>query len=1507
MATPDDNSVTDPPFDPSSNLDEAVRGLLQGGSWIFTGPRLLTYSLHSDTLLASWSDAQTVAVDRAFAAWAAVANIQFKRVAGPTDYTLTAADLAITISADLASVYPGATAVGVFPDPAYANTLLLGLGMGRFSYPHPEGDIFLNVFATELNYFSPGGAGFAVGLHEIGHALGLKHPFDDGGNLRPTFAELGIGALDNGLDTVMSYNDAFPSSPSYANSYQITPMALDILAIQRIYGANMSYHTGNDTYRLLNDSMVRAVWDAGGIDTFDASALKSAVTIELTPGFMIDHGLYSRTAIAYGVTIENAIGGTGNDSLTGNAADNRLDGRAGADVMTGGLGNDTYVLDNAGDVVTENLNEGTDTVQASISYTLGPNLENLTLTGTAAINGTGNGLDNVITGNAAANVLDGGAGADTLIGGAGADTYVVDNPGDTVSELSTVAGVIDTVLASVGFTLGANLENLTLTGSGNIDGTGNGLANVLSGNAGINVLAGGAGNDTYIVNTAGDTVVETSAVATEIDLVQSSVSFTLGDNLEKLTLADLADIDGSGNGLANTIQGNDGANVLDGGAGADTLKGGKGDDTYRVDLVKSGTVAVLQDVVTENLNEGTDDTLTLRTAGALGLAAATTLTLGANLENLDASATGSTKLNLTGNAGNNILTGNDWDNILNGGLGNDTLIGGAGNDTYLLDNAGDQITELDGEGIDLVQVGIATANQTYTLGEHIENGTLINAVAFNLTGNALDNILTGNALANTLSGGAGNDILNGGAGADSLIGGIGNDTYVVDNVLDKITEDADEGTDSVQSSVTYTLTANLEHLTLTGAAAINGTGNDLDNILTGNAAANILDGGDGADTLIGGLGGDTYIVDDGGDVITETSALVSEIDTVKSSLTRTLGANLENLTLTGPADIDGSGNAHKNLIAGNSGANILDGGLGADTLIGGLGNDTYVVDNVLDLITESSALVTEIDSVQSSVSWTLGANLENLTLTGSSHIAGTGNVLANSLTGNGGNNLLDGKAGIDNYAGGVGDDTYVLDLEAELGTITEQAGEGSDTLRITYANALVTAKQVDLTQAGLQQIENVTVIGSGLFNLTGNALDNILTGNALANTLSGGAGNDILNGGAGADSLIGGIGNDIYVVDVAGDSVTEIDGQGTDTVVAAFNISLLDAMWKHIENATLSGKAANVTGDEGANVLTGNAAANILDGGDGADTLIGGLGGDTYIVNTAGDTVVETSAVATEIDLVQSSVSFTLGHNLENLTLTDLADIDGSGNGLANTIQGNDGANVLDGGAGADTLKGGKGDDTYRVDLKTVGAGAVAMAALEDTLTENLNQGTDTLVLRGTATPVNATTLTLGANLENLDASATGSTKLNLTGNAGNNILTGNDWDNILNGGLGNDTLIGGAGNDSFTGGAGNDTFVIERVASMVAAISDFEAGIDKLGLGQTAYSALFTGGALKAGVFDNGAAATTVTQWLFYNAGSGGLFYDSDGTGVVAAVQVATLSHKPALTASDFVLVAGS
>ncbi len=181
--------------------------------------------------------------------------------------------------------------------------------------------------------------------------------------------------------------------------------------------------------------------------------------------------------------------------------------------------------------------------------------------------------------------------------------------------------------------------------------------------------------------------------------------------------------------------------------------------------------------------------------------------------------------------------------------------------------------------------------------------------------------------------------MNGGAGADSLSGGLGNDTYVIDNAADVIVESADEGTDTVQSSVALALGSNLENLTLTGSAAISGTGNGLNNILTGTSGANTLDGREGADQMSGGLGNDIYVIDDGGDVVIEAAS--QGTDTVQSSVSYSLAANVENLTLTGAAAINGTGNALSNLIIGNGAANILFGIGGNDTLTGGGGSDVF--------------------------------------------------------------------------------------------------------------------------------------------------------------------------------------------------------------------------------------------------------------------------------------------------------------------------------------------------------------------------------------------------------------------------------------------------------------------------------------------------------------------------------------------------------------------------------------
>jgi Ca2+-binding RTX toxin-like protein len=295
---------------------------------------------------------------------------------------------------------------------------------------------------------------------------------------------------------------------------------------------------------------------------------------------------------------DSIYGDGGNDTIYGDGGNDTLDGGVGIDRLIGGSGNDTYYVDNTGDVVTETstLITEIDTVNSSITYTLEANLENLTLTGTAALNGTGNALDNTLIGNSAANTLIGGAGVDMLIGGSGNDTYYVDNISDVIIETSTLATESDSVFSSVTYTLSNNVEKLTLTGSAALNGTGNASTNVITGTAGADTLIGGLGNDIYVVDNSGDVVSEIIAGGGGTDTVNSSISYTLGANLENLTLTGTAALNGTGNASNNVLTGNAGANTLDGGAGADTLIGGADADTFVFSASNNGfdTISDLQ-------------------------------------------------------------------------------------------------------------------------------------------------------------------------------------------------------------------------------------------------------------------------------------------------------------------------------------------------------------------------------------------------------------------------------------------------------------------------------------------------------------------------------------------------------------------------------------------------------------------------------------------------------------------------------------------------------------------------------------------------------------------------------------------------------------------------------------------------------------------------------------------------------------------------------------------------
>lgn len=922
---------------------------------------------------------------------------------------------------------------------------------------------------------------------------------------------------------------------------------------------------------LLNASMLRKSISVNAIydDTFGSHTVTSTNTAPVGGRRLTDaDDDYTGTSgIDWVLALEgdDYLRGYGaEDSLDGGSGNDTIDGGIGADHLIGGEGDDVYYVDNIDDSVFEiNAGHGSDIIYSSATYTLSNYIENITLIGSAAINATGNNLDNIIIGNSAVNsikggpgndTLDGGAGIDTLLGGIGDDIYYVDNTADVVIELVNAGN--DTLYSNHSRTLSENQENLVLSGRA-INGIGNKLNNKIIGNSLANSLNGGAGNDTLDGGIGSDTLEggigdDTYYVDNERDIIKeqensgtdtiiSSINYKLNSFIENLTLAGSLSIDGKGNELNNIITGNSSANELDGGQGADTLIGGLGNDIYHLDDIN--------DVIVENQANGGKDTLISAFSKTLtgSLKFIENITLIGTAKN----ATGNIRNNLLiGNGLNNKLNGGDGDDTLNGGLGLDTMNGGNGDDTYYVNAIGDLIIENEEGGIDTIISSVSR-----TIDSNIENILFEGTAMLNAVGNSMANKMNGNMAANLLKGEAGNDTLDGGAGIDTLIGGPGNDIYYVDHINDLVVENrAQDGLDTIYSTVTRSLGTFQENIVLIGRATINATGNSLRNRLVGNESANALNGQSGADTMIGNGGNDIYYVDNKGDVVVEESIL-GGVDTVMSSISFTLNQFVDNLHL-GTGAINGTGNNLNNYILGNSsanrltghdGADTLDGGSGSDTLIGGFGNDLYIIDNEKDLIIEST-IDGDIDTVHSSVTRTLGSNLENLVLTGTLAINATGNILNNLLIGNSGANIITGAMGDDTLNGGFGADTLVGGLgndvyfvDTSLDKVKEISIEGgTDTINSSVTWTLGSF------------IENLSLIGNMPINGTGNIYNNLITGNRTNNIINGKGGNDTLSGGSGQDTLIGGSGFDIFIIRDINDS---LPGRATWDIITDFNVN----------------------------------------------------------------------------------------------------------------------------------------------------------------------------------------------------------------------------------------------------------------------------------------------------------------------------------------------------------------
>ncbi len=910
--------------------------------------------------------------------------------------------------------------------------------------------------------------------------------------------------------------------------------------------------------------------------------------------------------ISGGAGNDSLYGGDGFDDLRGNGGNDVLDGGIGVDTMAGGAGDDVYYVDTAYDFVSESVAGGTDEVRTDLaSYSLqGTEIENVTGLSSSGQTLTGSDSANLILAGSGNDVISGGGGADTIRGGGGDDVVTGGGGGDTID----VGSGADRIVYSAAGDSTGPAPDLILgfeSGIDKIDLTSPFLQiRSISWVEQIDPGDGALYSLVSVVTTSGTMSIRVKGHVAESD-------FLHGPFVNPVTEGDDS-IDGtSGPDTINGLGGNDvinglGANDdLDGGPGSDTINGNDGDDILRVsgsgsDIARGGAgedrLILDYSDAAGPIQTGYLGNPTLPPTGISyfgGGRAADAY----EIETFD--VTGSQFADsLFAGGGGDRLSGLGGDDMLDGGLGADTMAGGLGNDIFLVDDAGDAVIELGGEGNDEVRTALAS----YVLAANVEL----------LTGTSnAGQALTGNDLANVIVAGAGNDLIDGGAGADAMTGGLGNDVYVVDSAGDSINESAGGGSDEIRTALAaYSISglANVENLTGLGS---------IDQTLTGNGADNVIDGGGGADTMTGGLGNDVYIVDNGGDVVVELAGEGSdEVRTAIVSYSIAGMANVEKLTATSDFNHDFRGNGGDNVVTGAGGNDFIrlqDGGV--DTVNGAGGNDVFLF----------GAALTSADIVNG------GAGNDQVAIQGDY---------------SGGLTLGANFTSVESFAILPGSDTRFGD-----------PGTNFYDYNLTTVNANVAAGVLMIIDANrLRPGEDFTFNGSA--ETDGNFF---LYGGGGTDTLLGGSNNDTFyfgeNGQFGAtDHVDGGVsgtdqlglrGN--YNIVFGADQMVSIESIGMvsaqDTRFGAlgssynYNLTMNDgnlaagvrmtidaAPLRPNESLTFNGSAETdgwfrIFGGRGSDTITGSQTADIISGGLGSDNLRGAGGADTFLYRSVADSL----------------------------------------------------------------------------------------------------------------------------------------------------------------------------------------------------------------------------------------------------------------------------------------------